>query len=84
MTHYNHKILENLKMRSLKRRSNEPPKVVEQYYPSISFTFKELPEAEKWEVGEKYKLLLEVKQVSKNIEEEEGQACFEILKIKAL
>ena len=56
--------------------------------PSLYLSDKDLPEVADWEVGHEYKLLVEVKQTSKSINEYEGKkkmtATFEIAKVKAI
>ena len=52
------------------------------YYPSISFSSKNLPEIKNWQVGKTYRLIVEVKQTSMR-ENENGEinAEFDIKKI---
>ena len=74
-------IMGALKLRAVKAK--KPSFAKEQSYrPSLHLSFKDLPEAKEWEVGKTYKLAMEVKQVSKSIREGEGDASFEIFKIK--
>lgn len=37
------------------------------YYPSISLNEKQLPSVKDWKVGEKYKVILEIKQTGMNL-----------------
>lgn len=59
---------------------------VEEFKPRIHIDDKQLPVIKSWEVGRKYKILLEVKQVDKSEREEDGKTLtsggFEILKAK--
>ena len=51
------------------------------YYPSFHISSKELPEIKNWEVGRKYRILLETRQVGKREDEEGISGDFEIRKI---
>ena len=59
---------------------------LEEMKPRIHLDNKQLPEVKEWEVGEKYKIMLEVKQVDKSEREIDGKTVisggFEILKAK--
>lgn len=55
--------------------------------PRLHLSIEQLPEIEKWEVGEKYKVLVEIKQLSKHeTDDEEHEMCadFEVTHIKVL
>lgn len=55
--------------------------------PRLRLTVEQLPELEKWQVGERYKVLIEIKQLSKHeMDEDEHEMCadFEITNIKVL
>lgn len=56
------------------------------WYPNISFAYDQLPkEAQDWEVGKEYTLVLEVKQVSKSEQADDqhggGRLSFDVLKV---
>lgn len=55
--------------------------------PTVYLSKKDLPEIEDWEVGKKYKLVMEVEMVSRNENEYDNKkdlnASFEIEKVKA-
>ena len=53
--------------------------------PMVSLTSEDLESVSKWEVGESYTVLMELKQVRKSEDEEHGaRGSFEITKIKEL
>ena len=56
----------------------------ERMMPRITLDFSTLPEGKEWEVGDKYRIVLDVEQVGRHIDErkgdEHGYAEFEILK----
>ena len=56
--------------------------------PYLSLSEKDLPEIKEWEVGNDYKLLVEIKMTNKSISEVDGKKpvhCgFEISKVKAV
>ena len=52
------------------------------YYPNISLSLKDIPEAEDWEVGESYEIELEVKMISLEMRDgEKGRVSFDIVGI---
>jgi|SRR3990167_2890314 len=52
--------------------------------PSFSINAKQMPEIKDWEVGKKYRLVIEVEQKSKNEREDSLDASFEIVAYKHL
>jgi hypothetical protein len=64
-------------IRSVLRQSDD-------YKPSITFDVKELPEIKDWKIGGKYKLLLDVEEVSMSKDEYEPRltARFKVMKVK--
>lgn len=54
------------------------------WYPSFSVKLEDIPEAKKWEVGETYKLVIEVKQKGLRESEDRSEVDFEVRKIKAV
>lgn len=61
--------------------TNEMPEMK----PRIHLSSDEFPEVAKWEVGETYTVLLELKQVMKKEEDgEDTDGCFEIIKLREL
>jgi len=54
------------------------------YYPTFTLKIDDIPEAKKWEVGKTYKIQLEVKQHSMQMDEHEGRVTFEVHKVKVI
>jgi len=57
---------------------------MERSTPRLHLSTQDFPEIEKWEVGKKYTLIIELKQVEQHIEEDEVRSTFEITKLKKL
>ena len=66
--------------------SIESPSKKDMFYPHLDLDSKQLPEIKDWKVGQKYRLIIEVKATRKAMNEREGKEakedmCFEIHKI---
>lgn len=73
-------------MQPVKAESFGDYKPNKKYYPNISFAYDQLPkEAQEWEVGKTYTLVLEVKQMSKSESADDnhggGRLSFDVIKI---
>ena len=72
-----------MKMRSLQENMEKASIGMQQpYFPSFTVTDKQLPEANDWEVGKTYKVMLEVRQSS--VDKRQNQPTrygFEMVKI---
>ena len=53
-----------------------------EWYPHLDLSSDEIPEIKKWEVGKNYKIVLEVRQVSKREDKDKKiSACLEVRKV---
>jgi hypothetical protein len=72
----------NVTLRKIVAQKPQPVSSSKGWLPHINFDFKQLPEAKNWEVGNTYKLVLVVKQVSKTEDDFGGNNVgFEIIKV---
>lgn len=71
----------NRNIRPQRWNENTPIALNDKIYPSLTLSFKDLPEAKDWQSGETYELEITVKQISKREDENGGSATFEIRKI---
>lgn len=78
--------MHNLKLKKIKVSESHGHDVPSPYYsaPSFYVSGEQMPEVATWEVGKKYKLIIEVEQKSKNEREDSVDASFDILAYKHL
>lgn len=78
--------LKKIPVRKPKHRALEMAMDLDPMFPpSLHFSGKQVPEIKKWEVGEKYRMIVEVEQTSKN-ENKDGtvSASFDVVAYKPL
>jgi hypothetical protein len=68
-------------MKIIKPTSFGTESPMKEWYPSISFSSKDLPEIKKWQIGKKYKVVLEIEEKSVRKDEKEFSASFDIKKV---
>ena len=78
--------MHNLKLKKIKISESHGKDIPSPYHsaPSFYVNAEQMPEIESWEVGKKYKLVIEVEQKSKNEREDSIDASFDILAYKHL
>jgi len=72
------------RMKTVKPQSfDKPIDISEKHYPTIYLSLADIPAAKNWKIGEKYKIMLEVRQKSmtQNDDKDKGSVTFDILKI---
>jgi len=77
------------KLKKVKPEKNGMPEVKsKEYFPSVHFDSKTLPEIKDWEVGEEYVVVMKLKQTSysehENDKENTADASFDIVEIGVL
>lgn len=69
-------------MKSIKPETMSDMSTEKEWYPHLDLSSDEIKEIKNWEVGKNYKIVLEVRQVSKREDKDKKiSACFEVRKV---
>jgi len=75
------KLLEK-KMKEVEpEKMGDEPMASHEYYPSVNFNLKQLPESKNWKVGKDYYLAIKVTMTSYSESEEHSNANFEVKEV---
>jgi len=71
-----------MKLKTIKPETMSDTVKEKEWYPHLDLSSDEIKEIENWEVGKNYKIVLEVRQVSKREDKDKKiSACFEVRKV---
>lgn len=76
--------MHNIKLKKIKINESKESVMPSSSAPNFYINAGQMPEIKDWEVGKKYKLVIEVEQKSKNEREDSVDASFDILAYKHL